>query len=295
MKNSLVLCFVMLLSIFHLTKLHADQHAASNDRAKPGFGWLGVVAAPLSDELRAQLSALVPTQEGVLVEWVEQDSPADRAGIRQYDVVVSFAGQKIYSPDQLSNLVRYSNPTSEIEIQLIQQGRPISVTTNLAQRQPRVLGRTKRPPYFMPPRPRQPPPLAQPYSAWDSFESIRVQTLENGRYRAEVSFRDRNNETISFTFEGNKQEIVAQIRQQQDLPADKQRALLQALDLRPDQIGGYRSYGYLEDLLKSPWLSTEPFDHPFFRNPYYLDRYYYPPWRQPPWQLHLYPELPQSD
>ncbi len=293
MKNLLVLCFVILLSVFHLSRLQADQHSASNSRAHPGYGWLGVVVAPLSDELRAQLSGLVPTQEGLLVEWVDKESPAARAGIRQYDVLVSFAGQKLFSPEQLSNLVRYSNPASEVSIQLIQQGRPSSVTTTLAQRQPRVLGRTRRPPDSVPPRPRQPAPLAEPYSVWDSFESIRVQTLENGRYRAEVSFRDRNNETIGFTFEGNKQEIVTQIRQQQELPPDKQRALLQALDLTPENFRAYRSYDYLDDLFKSPpWLSTQPFDHSFFRDPYYLDRYYYGPWRHPPWQLHLYPELP---
>ncbi len=295
MKQALVLSFVILLSVFDQSTLQADQHSATVNRNEPGHGWLGVVVAPLSDQLRAQLSALVPTREGVLVEWVEQDSPAARAGIKQYDVLVRFAGQKLYAPDQLSNLVRYSNPASEIEIQLIQQGRLISVTTSLGQRQPRVLGRTQRPPYSIPPRPGQPPSQPRRYSVWDTFESVRVQTLEHGRYRAEVSYKDRNNETISFTFEGNKQEIVAQIRQQQDLPADKQHALLQALNLRPDQISGYHRYDYLEDWFRSPWLSTDPFAHPIFRDPYYLDRYNYGPWRQPPWQLHLYPDLPQGE
>ncbi|MDJ0833196.1 MAG: PDZ domain-containing protein [Gammaproteobacteria bacterium] len=292
MKQALVLCMVSLLSLMPVYPLTAAQHASPMPGALPGHSWLGVAVVPLSDELRAQLSALIPSEEGLLVDWVETDSPAARAGIRQFDVLVSFAGQKLYTPDQLSNLVRYSNPNSKIEIQLIQQGQPRTVITSLGLRQPRVLGRTQRPPYSRPPAPRQPPPLTRRPGVWDSFESIKVQTLADGGWRAEVSYRDRNNEINSFSFEGGKEEIAAQIRQHPQLPPDKKQAILQALDLRPEQMPGVGQYDFLDDLLRSPWLSRDPFAQPWFREPYYLDRYYYGPWRSAPWHLHLYPEMP---
>ncbi len=296
MNKAFLLCCISLLSLVQPLSLRAEDPAQGAEPVQPGSSWLGVMVGPLSIELRTQLSAYLPSEEGLLVEWVAPDSPAERAGIRRFDVLLSFAGQKLYSAEQLFSLVRYSNPHSEVELTLIQQGRPRSVSTTLDVREPRMLGRTRRPLHSIPPRPGQIPAPPEPPSVWDLFESVQVQTLADGRYRARISYRNSNDESVSFTFEGDKQEIEQQIRQQQELPADKQRALLRALNMGSDRIPELGYFEYLDDFLRSQRFGRDPFDHPFFRDPAYLEPYfqgpYYGPWQTPPWQLHVYPDLP---
>lgn len=261
-------------------------------------GWLGVMVTPLSDELKAQLSALLPADQGILVAGVEDDSPAAKAGVQQYDVLLSFAGQKLYSAEQLVSLVQNSNPDSAVTLEVIQQARLKSLNATLGTRQPRVLAKTKRSPHnwSMPPHP-MPSPQQAP-TAWDSFESVEVSTLEDGRYRASVSYKDQNNETRSFSFEGNREDIMRQIHQQADLPMDKKHALLHALNMRSPHLSGRGAMNPMADFFNPPFYPQRPYADPFFSDPFYQGSYPHDRWKQPPssvpWQLHLYPDYPNQ-
>jgi hypothetical protein len=52
-----------------------------------------------------------------VVERVYRDSPADRAGIRPGDVIISFNGRELYSPQHLMSLVSDMEPGTEVEIE----------------------------------------------------------------------------------------------------------------------------------------------------------------------------------
>ena len=259
-------------------------------------GWLGVMVTPLTPELKAQLSTLLPVDQGILVAGVEEDSPAGKAGVQQYDVLLSFAGQKLYSPDQLASLVQNSNPDSAVTLEVIQQAEVKTLNATLAARQPRVLAQTRRPQDHWSMHPHHSPAPAQGATAWDSFESVEVTTLEDGRYRASVSYKDQNNETRSFTFEGNRDDIMRQIQQQADLPMDKKHALLQALNMRSARPLGPGAFDPMDDFFNPPFYPQRPYANPFFSDPFYQgsyphDRWYQPP-ATPPWQMHLYPDYP---
>src|SRR2546425_838908 len=65
--------------------------------------WLGVTTQNITDELREGLDY---RGNGVLVNRVVADSPADRAGIRKGDVIVSFNSRTIDTPSELMQVVR---------------------------------------------------------------------------------------------------------------------------------------------------------------------------------------------
>ena len=222
--------------------------------------WLGVILANVPDALSAQLSGLIPKGQGVLVQSVIPNSPAAKAGIQKNDVLLNFGDQKLYSPSQLSGLVQAASIDSQTDMQVVSQGKLKTVTVKIEGRQ--VATNATRSPFWQRfGSPRLVPPVngkSNNSLAWDSFESVQVKTLSNGNYHAEVSFKDKNNETKSFTFEGKRDEIIKQIQNQKDLPDDKRKALLNALNMRPDQ--SFRS------LFNDPFFQSNPFDDPFFKN-----------------------------
>ncbi|HEY5628640.1 MAG TPA: PDZ domain-containing protein, partial [Candidatus Limnocylindrales bacterium] len=62
---------------------------------------LGIAVAPAHVARRLRQATGLPQRDGVLVREVESDSPAERAGIAQGDLVVAVAGQPTPDVDEL--------------------------------------------------------------------------------------------------------------------------------------------------------------------------------------------------
>ncbi len=66
---------------------------------------LGVAIAPSFVARRLRASVGLPERDGVLVRGVEDDSPADRAGIQQGDLIVEVAGRTVTDGDELVDAI----------------------------------------------------------------------------------------------------------------------------------------------------------------------------------------------
>jgi len=84
-------------------------------------GWIGVYLQELTPELKESMD-LKESTEGVLVNGVVEDSPAEKAGIEEGDVIISLDNKKIGSIDKLTSLVRKTSPGTEVEIKAIRDG-----------------------------------------------------------------------------------------------------------------------------------------------------------------------------
>jgi len=97
-------------------------------------GMLGVTIQPLDQEL-AQALGLSETQ-GALVSNVVADSPADRAGIRAGDVIVSVNGRGINNPNELRNQVGMTRIGQRVRLEIIRDGRRRTVTAQISETTP---------------------------------------------------------------------------------------------------------------------------------------------------------------
>jgi serine protease Do len=97
-------------------------------------GYLGVQIQQITPDIAESLG--LERNRGELIASVEPGQAAERAGIRQGDVVVSVGGEPV-SPDQtLSYLVSNAPIGSRVPIELIRNGRRQTVTVTVGERPP---------------------------------------------------------------------------------------------------------------------------------------------------------------
>jgi serine protease Do len=100
--------------------------------AKVKRGYLGIQLNPMDPGIFDSLG--LPKNRGELVAKVEPDQPAARAGIQQGDVIVKVNGRDVTPDETLSFIVSNLPIGSRVPIELIREGKRLSVTAVLAER-----------------------------------------------------------------------------------------------------------------------------------------------------------------
>jgi len=115
------------------TKLRRD-HARTVKREM--LPYCGVSTVEVTPPLASQLK--LPAGMGLLVDFVEPGSPAEMAGIKQYDILMKFNDQLLANSEQLRVLVRSKMQSDDVKFAIIRQGQPTSVNVELGQKEMEV-------------------------------------------------------------------------------------------------------------------------------------------------------------
>jgi serine protease Do len=97
----------------------------------PRRGWLGVRIQTVSPELAEGLR--LPEAKGALVSSVSADGPADKAGIRQGDVILEFDGREVADMRALPRLVADTQFGRKVPVSIWRQGAKTTVTVELGE------------------------------------------------------------------------------------------------------------------------------------------------------------------
>lgn len=195
---------------------------------------LGVRVEAVPSVLAAQLPSVVPQGQGVLVGWVEPGSPAAAASLQTFDILLSYDDQKLFSPDQLSALVAADQPGRTVTLKLVRNGQLQEVQAELGQAAPAPVMPMpwQARPFHFPRHAFPAQPEQRQETVTESFESLNVQKLDDGRYRAAIEYLDAEGTKQSHVFEGTREELHKQISQSDKLPPAARENLLNALDMR---------------------------------------------------------------
>jgi len=93
-------------------------------------GWMGVSIQPVTEELAQSFS--LSSTKGALINSVMPGSPAEKAGIRQGDVVIAFNGGEVKDPAHLQRLVAEMGIGASVRVSVIRDGRASDLTMTLA-------------------------------------------------------------------------------------------------------------------------------------------------------------------
>lgn len=99
---------------------------------KVKHAWLGVVGQNLTHDLAKAFD--LDIHQGVLVAKIVPDSPADKAGIKERDVITSVDGKKVDDFSALANAIGLREPGDKVKIKLRRGKHSKTVTVKLGKR-----------------------------------------------------------------------------------------------------------------------------------------------------------------
>ena len=105
----------------------ADAHA------KDGAGYIGVYM----DDLTARMAdkSGYPHKTGILIAGVVQEGPAEKAGIRENDIVYLFNGVKVKDTEQFASLVKKQKAGDKVALVIYRDGAEKKISVVLGARE----------------------------------------------------------------------------------------------------------------------------------------------------------------
>ena len=94
---------------------------------------LGIVTGPVAEQLRAQLG--IPEGFGLAVEAVATEGPAERGGVKRFDILRKFDDQLLCTSEQLSALVKAAGSGKEVALTVIRGGKEQVVKVSIGDRE----------------------------------------------------------------------------------------------------------------------------------------------------------------
>lgn len=94
--------------------------------------WLGFSVDPLDDAIRAQVPAL-PPGIGFMIASVEPGSPAEKAGLKPYDILWKLGDQWIANKAQLYTLLRLRKEGDQTKLSIFRSGQSLELPVTLGR------------------------------------------------------------------------------------------------------------------------------------------------------------------
>ena len=96
-------------------------------------GYLGVMLQDLSPSMATALQ--LGEESGVLINELVDDGPAAKAGLREGDVIVSFAGEPVADSGDLTAAVMGTEPGTKVDVVVLRDGKRQTIAVELGERE----------------------------------------------------------------------------------------------------------------------------------------------------------------
>ncbi|HEX7343127.1 MAG TPA: PDZ domain-containing protein [bacterium] len=113
------------LAVLALLMIWGQSYAKGDDR-----GYLGVYLEKLDDEMRESLKF---KGEGIFVDDVVDDSPAEKAGLEEGDIILKFEDKGVKDVDELRELIGASKEGDKVAMVVFRDGKEIKLTAELGE------------------------------------------------------------------------------------------------------------------------------------------------------------------
>jgi hypothetical protein len=108
----------------------SPRREEARGQARPAEAWLGVAAAPLTEEV----AKIAGTDKGVLINSLTDESPAAKAGLLPGDVITAIDGKAVGGPGDLMDLIRGHKPGDTLRIDYYRSGKSHTAEVRLGAR-----------------------------------------------------------------------------------------------------------------------------------------------------------------
>jgi serine protease Do len=94
--------------------------------------WLGIYMRDVDEKIASYLD--LPLAEGVIITEVVKDSPAEKMGLKKYDVIREVNGLKVLKSSEVQDLVQKLKPGDWIELKVYREGKLLTLKGKLEQK-----------------------------------------------------------------------------------------------------------------------------------------------------------------
>lgn len=94
-------------------------------------GFLGVQIQPVTDDIASSIG--LEKAEGAIVARVENDSPADKAGVKTGDAITAVNGKAVKDARELSREIASFNPGSAVQLKVWRDGKESTIEVKLTE------------------------------------------------------------------------------------------------------------------------------------------------------------------
>ncbi len=102
-------------------------------------GWIGIEAQDITPELAESFK--LDKAEGSLIAGVLRDSPADEAGLKPGDILVSINGKQVVDSESMLNLIAVLKPKDKAKLGIVRNGKQLEVELLVGKRPKPVAAR----------------------------------------------------------------------------------------------------------------------------------------------------------
>ena len=101
-------------------------------RGRVSRGFIGVILTDVTADLQRSLK--LPVSKGALVQDITPDSPAERAGLRPYDIIVQVDGRDVWTNEELIRDISGRLPGTVARLQVVRESHRETVPVKLTER-----------------------------------------------------------------------------------------------------------------------------------------------------------------
>jgi serine protease Do len=94
-------------------------------------GFLGVYIQKITPDMAESIG--LKGTDGVIVTQVIEDSPAEKSGLKQGDVITQFEGKKVHDPHELPSLVASTAPGKRANLTVVRDGKKKKLTVKIGE------------------------------------------------------------------------------------------------------------------------------------------------------------------
>jgi C-terminal processing protease CtpA/Prc len=94
-------------------------------------GWLGVFIHEV--DVDTQEAGDLETDDGIIIDDVINDSPAEEAGLEAGDIILKFDGKNVTSSNRLTRWIRRTKPDTEVKLDIIRDDEPLEITVTIGE------------------------------------------------------------------------------------------------------------------------------------------------------------------
>ncbi len=100
-------------------------------KGKVTRGWLGVVIQNLDDELAKSFN--IKDKNGILISDITPNSPAEKYGLKQGDIITKMNGSVISDVAELRNKIALISPGNNLSLEIIRDNKPVNINVVIGE------------------------------------------------------------------------------------------------------------------------------------------------------------------